>query len=103
MVQDSPEDMLHNFFHESTWGGHPLGLPIQGTSGNVAAFTRERVTDYFRDRFWRRGVIVSVVGNVPHERGGDGFERAMGLLALGGRLVPPSPPRPGHAVFLKGR
>ena len=103
MVEDSPEDLLHDFFHESYWGGHPLGLPIQGTSGNVAAFTRERVTDYFRDRFWRRGVIVSVVGNVPHERVVDEFERAMGLLRLGERHVPDPPPVPRHAVFLKGR
>ena len=103
MVEDSPEDLLHDFFHESYWGGHPLGLPIQGTSGNVAAFTRERVTDYFRDRFWRRGVIVSVVGNVPHERVVDEFERVMGLLRLGERHVPDSPPVPRHAVFLKGR
>ena len=103
MVEDSPEDLLHDFFHESYWGGHPLGLPIQGTSGNVAAFTRERVTDYFRDRFWRRGVIVSVVGNVPHERVVDEFERVMGLLRLGERHVPDPPPVPRHAVFLKGR
>jgi predicted Zn-dependent peptidase len=103
MVEDSPEDLLHDFFHESYWGGHPLGLPIQGTSGNVAAFTRERVTEYFRDRFWRRGVIVSVVGNVPHERVVDEFERAMGLLRLGERHVPDPPPVPRHAVFLKGR
>ena len=103
MVEDSPEDLLHDFFHESYWGGHPLGLPIQGTSGNVAAFTRERVTEYFRDRFWRRGVIVSVVGNVPHERVVDEFERAMGLLRLGERHVPDPPPVPRRAVFLKGR
>jgi len=103
MVEDSPEDLLHDFFHESYWGGHPLGLPIQGTSGNVAAFTRERVTEYFRDRFWRRGVIVSVVGNVPHERVVDEFERVMGLLRLGERHVPDPPPVPRHAVFLKGR
>jgi predicted Zn-dependent peptidase len=103
MVEDSPEDLLHDFFHESYWGGHPLGLPIQGTSGNVAAFTRDRVAEYFRDRFWRRGVIVSVVGNVPHERVVDEFERVMGLLRLGERHVPDPPPVPRHAVFLKGR
>jgi predicted Zn-dependent peptidase len=103
MVEDSPEDLLHDFFHESYWGGHPLGLPIQGTTGNVAAFTRDRVAEYFRDRFWRRGVIVSVVGNVPHERVVDEFERVMGLLRLGERHVPDPPPVPRHAVFLKGR
>ena len=25
MVEDSPEDLLHDFFHASYWGGHPLG------------------------------------------------------------------------------
>ncbi len=103
MVEDSPEDLLHDFFHESYWGGHPLGLPIQGTTGNVAAFTRERVTGYFRDRFWRRGVIVSVVGNIPHERVVAEFERVMGRLSLGERHVPEPPPVPRRGVFLRER
>lgn len=103
MVEDSPEDLLHDFFHESYWGGHPLGLPIQGTTGNVAAFTRERVTGYFRDRFWRRGVIVSVVGNVPHERVVAEFERVMGFLSLGERQVAGPPPVPRRGVFVRER
>ncbi len=103
MVEDSPEDLLHDFFHESYWGGHPLGLPIQGTSGNVAAFTRERVTAYFRDRFWRHGVIISVVGNVSHDRVVSEFERVMGSLRLGDRHVPDSPPVPQRGVFFRER
>jgi predicted Zn-dependent peptidase len=103
MVEDSPEDLLHDFFHASYWGGHPLGLPIQGTSGNVAAFTRERVTEYFRDRFWRRGVIVSVVGNVPHEQVVDELQKVMGAFRLGERHVPGPAPAPQCGVFLRGR
>ncbi|MGB6410501.1 MAG: pitrilysin family protein [Candidatus Deferrimicrobiaceae bacterium] len=103
MVEDSPEDLLHDFFHESYWGGHPLGLPIQGTSGNVAAFTRERVTEYFRDRLWRRGLIISVVGNIPHERVVAEFERVMGFLSLGKRHFPETPPVPQRGMFLRER
>ncbi len=103
MAEDSPEDFLHDFFHESYWGGHPLGLPIQGTGCNVAAFTRERVTEYFRNRFWRRGVIVSVVGNIAHERVVAEFGRVLALLRLGDRHVPPPPPEPRSGVFLKER
>jgi len=103
MAEDSPEDQLHDFFHESYWGGHPLGLPIQGTSGNVAAFTRERVTAYFRDRLWRRGVIISVVGNIPHERVVAEFEQVMGSLSLGIRHVSEPPPVPQRGVFLRER
>lgn len=103
MVEDSPEDLLHDFFHASYWGGHPLGLPIQGTSGNVIAFTRERVTEYFRDRFWRRGVIVSVVGNVPHEQVVDELQKVMGGFPLRERHVPGPAPAPQSGVFLRGR
>ncbi|MGB5995504.1 MAG: pitrilysin family protein, partial [Candidatus Deferrimicrobiaceae bacterium] len=103
MVEDSPEDLLHDFFHESYWGGHPLGLPIQGTSGNVAAFTRERVTEYFRDRLWRRGLIISVVANIPHERVVAEFERVMGFLSLGKRHFPETPPVPQRGMFLRER
>jgi predicted Zn-dependent peptidase len=103
LVEDSPEELVHDFFHESYWGGHPLGLPIQGTSGTISAFTRERVTEYFRDRFRRRGVIVSVVGNVPHERVVAEFERAIGFLSLGERHLPEPPPAPQSGVFLRQR
>ena len=64
MVEDNPEEFLDDFFHESYWGGHPLGLPVQGTSGSVAGFTRDRVTSWFGDRFRRGRLIVSVVGNL---------------------------------------
>ena len=103
MVEDSPEDYLHDFFHESYWGGHPLGFPVQGTSGTVAAFTRERVVAYFRDRFRRAGTIVSVVGNLPHEQVVDGFKKALAPLRLGERIVPDAPPAPERGVFLKER
>ncbi len=103
MAEDSPEDLLYDFFHETYWGGHPLGLPIQGTSAGVAAFTRDRVTNYFYDRFLRRGVVVSVVGSVPHRRVVAEFGKRLERLALGERLAPDPAPAPRHGVFRKER
>jgi predicted Zn-dependent peptidase len=103
MAEDSPEDYLHDFFHESYWGGHPLGFPIQGTPGSVSAFRRERVVRYFDDRFRRRGTIVTVVGNLPHDQVVDAFAKAMGPLALGERLLHDAPPPPERGVYLKRR
>jgi predicted Zn-dependent peptidase len=103
MVDDNPEDYLHDFFHESYWGGHPLGFPVQGTSGTVAAFTRERVVEYFHDRFRRGGTIVSVVGNLPHKQIVDRFVQGLGTLSLGERIPPSAPPRPERGVFLKAK
>lgn len=101
MVEDNPEDYLHDFFHESYWRGHSLGFPVQGTSGTVSAFTRDRVVAYFRDRFRRSGTVISVVGNLPHEQVVDGFTKALAALRLGDRILPEAPPAPQRGVFLK--
>jgi predicted Zn-dependent peptidase len=103
MAEDNPEDYLHDFFHGSYWGGHALGFPIQGTSGNVSAFDRDRVVRYFGDRFRRRGTIVTVVGNLPHEQVVDAFGKALGKLTLGDRILPEAPPSPARGVHLRSR
>ncbi len=103
MSEDSPEDFLHDYFYGCYWGGHPLGYPVQGTSGTVAAFTRDGVIAYFRDRFRRSGTIVSVVGNLPHEEVVSVFERPLRALHLGERIRPEAPPEPTRGMFLKER
>lgn len=103
MVEDSPEEFVHDFFQKSYWGGHPLGFPVQGTTESVSSFTRERVTEYFRDRFLRRGALVAVVGNLPHARVVESFAEALGPVALGDRLQPAPATAPGRGVFTKRR
>lgn len=103
MVEDNPEEFLHDFFHESYWGGHPLGLPVQGTAGNISSFSRGKVAGYFRDRFWRRGLIVTVVGNLPHERVVEEIGRALAGLRLGDPHRAEPPPSPNRRTFLRRR
>ncbi|OGP33848.1 MAG: hypothetical protein A2X88_01880 [Deltaproteobacteria bacterium GWC2_65_14] len=103
MVEDNPEEFLHDFFHESYWGGHPLGLPVQGTAGNVSEFSKGKVIGYFRDRFRREGLVVTVVGNLPHERVAEELERAFGPLRLGERHRPDASPSPRRETFLRQR
>jgi len=101
MVEDNPEESLHDFFHESYWGGHPLGLPVQGTAGNISSFSREKVAGYFRDRFWRRGMIVTVIGNLSHAQVAEEIGNALGSLRLGERHGGDPPPSPARRVFLR--
>jgi len=103
MIEDNPEESLHDFFHESYWGGHPLGLPVQGTAGNITTFSREMVAGYFRDRFWRRGMIVTVVGNLPHEQVVEQIGPALGGLRLGSRHRADPPPSPSRQTFLRNK
>jgi predicted Zn-dependent peptidase len=103
MVDDTPEELLDDFFQERYWGGHPLGYPVQGTTSTVEKFGREGVDRYFRDRYRRPGIVVSVAGKIPHERVVEEWARRLAPLALSGGSpkAEPEPAKPG--VHLKKR
>jgi predicted Zn-dependent peptidase len=48
MVEDTPDDLVHELFTQSFWEGHPLGRPILGTRETVEALTQDALRDYFR-------------------------------------------------------
>ena len=41
MVEDTPDDLVHELFTQHFWEGHPLGRPILGSKETVESFTRE--------------------------------------------------------------
>ena len=42
MVEDTPDDLVHELFTQSLWEGHPLGRPILGTPESVNALDARR-------------------------------------------------------------
>src|SRR4026209_2706577 len=40
MVEDTPDDLVHEIFTQAFWEGHPLGRPILGTKESVEALTQ---------------------------------------------------------------
>lgn len=98
MVDDTPEDLLDDFFQERYWAGHPLGYPVQGTTGTVEAFERPRVREYFADRYRRPGIVVSVAGNIPHARVVDEWSARLAGMSLSGASsrTSPEPAPPGN-------
>ena len=51
MVEDTPDDLVHELFTQSFWEGHPLGRPILGTHETVEALTADALRAYFRDAY----------------------------------------------------
>jgi len=68
MVEDTPDDLVHELFTEQYWRDHPLGRPILGTPETVSAFTRDGLFAYFRRAYVGRNLIVSAAGNFEHAR-----------------------------------
>ena len=67
MVEDSPEELVHELFAKFLWGEAPLGRPILGNWETVSHFTPEKIRDYLRCLYTGPRVVISAAGNVRHE------------------------------------
>ena len=81
MVEDTPDDLVHELFTQGFWENHPLGRPILGTRETVESFTSEVLRDYFQQAYTARNLIVSAVGNLEHERVRELVDEKFGSLA----------------------
>ncbi len=81
MVEDTPDDLVHELFTQGFWEDHPLGRPILGTKATVESFTADLIRDYFAATYTPRNLIVSAVGNLEHENIRDLVAERFGSLA----------------------
>src|SRR5437762_3510193 len=88
MVEDTPDDVIHDIFAGQVWAGHPLGRPILGTRDLVNSFSRDLILGHFADEYVPPRIIIAVAGNVTHDqvmdlfgRGFNGFTHAAAARA----------------------
>jgi predicted Zn-dependent peptidase len=66
MVEDTPDDYVHDLFNRACWGDHPLGFPIFGTTELVQSFTRDQLYQYFRENYQPERIVICAAGNLKH-------------------------------------
>ncbi len=81
MVEDTPDDLVHELFTENFWVDHPLGRPILGTPDTVEGLTQDGLRRYFTDVYSAPNMIISAVGNVEHQRVRELVEGAFGTVS----------------------
>jgi predicted Zn-dependent peptidase len=85
MVEDTPDDLVHELFTQAFWENHPLGRPILGTRETVESFDATLLRDYFTNAYTPGNLIVSAVGSLEHERVRQLVEEKFGGLKSVGR------------------
>ncbi|MBU1150636.1 MAG: insulinase family protein [Proteobacteria bacterium] len=103
MVEDTPDDKIHDFFESLFWRGHPLGLPILGTKERIEAFRRDELLHFFQTRYRGRHLVLTAAGNLKHNRFVDLVRRSFGSLhgsSICERIEVPVA-RPGKDVLWK--
>jgi predicted Zn-dependent peptidase len=67
MVEDSPQDLIHDVIAQVVLDGHPLAHPILGTRESIAAASEEAIRSYHQQRFQFSDMVVAAAGNVSHD------------------------------------
>jgi predicted Zn-dependent peptidase len=96
MEEDNPENLIHELFTQNFWRGHPLGLPILGTSRTVPQFSREALLGCFRQWYAPDNTVVTAAGNLEHAQLVDLVAREFGGVNRAGARAAGTTPRP-HA------
>jgi len=66
MVEDAPDDLVHEVFVQQFWDRHPLGRPILGTPETVRSFTAPVLRDYFGRTYLAPNLIITAAGHLEH-------------------------------------
>ncbi|MBV8473918.1 MAG: insulinase family protein [Hyphomicrobiales bacterium] len=89
-VEDTPDDLVFDYFTAAAWPEQPIGRPILGTREGVSAFNRDAIDAYLRHHYRSGAMVVAAAGAVDHDRL---VARAEALLkGLGGDSA--EPPKP---------
>ncbi|MBI5810053.1 MAG: insulinase family protein [Deltaproteobacteria bacterium] len=66
MVEDTPDDLIHDIFAARFWQGNPLGRPVLGSSKTVSSITRDDIARHFNRHYGPKNVFIAVAGGARH-------------------------------------
>jgi predicted Zn-dependent peptidase len=103
MVEDTPDDLVHEIFTQAFWENHPLGRPILGTRDSVESFTPELLRGYFQNAYTPRNLIVSAVGNLQHDRVRDLVAQKFGDVRAKTQTISEEAPRVVPTIQIRNK
>lgn len=85
MVEDTPDDYIHDLFSLTVWGQEGIGQPILGRRETVASFTRDHVMSHIKKYYGTKDIVISCAGNFNREEMIALLNRRFGGLRQGSK------------------
>ncbi len=67
MVEDTPDDQVHDLFSQNFWKGHPLGQSVLGTGESVRGLSREDLLQVMSERYQGENIVICVAGGLEDQ------------------------------------
>ena len=92
MMEDTPDDLIHDLFHQHFWKGHPLGMSILGDAESVTGLSRDAIVAYKNLMYRGDDIIVTAAGNLTHDQLIKLLEEHLHSVEPGNGRVASAPP-----------
>jgi predicted Zn-dependent peptidase len=68
MVEDNPQDLVHDLATEVVFRAHPLGRPVIGRADVISSISQRSLLGYHRGVYVGSNIVLAAAGNVDHDR-----------------------------------
>lgn len=67
MTNDTPDDVVFDYYQETAYPGQALGAPILGRADIIANMKKETLFDYVHRFYTPEKLVISAAGNIDHD------------------------------------
>ena len=83
MVEDTPDDYVHDLFNRAVWGGKGLGQPVLGKKKTVKEMSKGSLLSHIKKHYGTGDIVVACAGNFNAARLLDMLGSSLGQLRRG--------------------
>jgi len=103
MVEDTPDDLIHDLHCQEFWADQSLGRPILGTPDSLSLITRDHVLDFHANRYCAGQIILTASGALEADKFFSEVRDAFGDLEKGDQPIPRESTRVTPGICVKNR
>jgi len=83
MVEDTPDDYIHDLSNQTIWGHSALGQPVLGRRETIRSFTKDDLLSHIKKYYGIKDIVVSCAGNFEPEHVLSILNKNLGNLRRG--------------------
>jgi predicted Zn-dependent peptidase len=76
MLEDTPQDLVHDLLSEAIFAGDPLGRQVIGSANVISTVSKRALQTYHRQMYTAGNIVLAAAGNLEHDRVLGLLERA---------------------------
>lgn len=92
MVEDTPDDHIHDLFYQAVWGKDGIGQSILGKRETVKSFSAADLASHIKKYYGTKDTVISCAGNFDPDKLLSKLDSILGDLRRGSEAKAGGPP-----------